>query len=275
MSTALLLAALTVTSAPGVDCPAKEEIAMRLRALGTPIDEADVHVRFSAESGKRAVEIEVPGAPIRRLEHAGGDCASLGEATIALLSVLLDARPSTPSPPPPASLSRTAFSKFRVEAAALLSSGLVASPALGVGLGLRWRPVRVASFVIGAELWPAREHAAGQGSVIVGATTLSLGACAGPNMKRISIEGCILGYAGVYALSATGFPIIHPAKRALFAGELALRVAFAITPEFGVFARGGAWLPFTPLDVTVRGENAPFATASVGPDAALGCELGF
>jgi hypothetical protein len=244
--------------------------------LGTPAAATDVHVRFSALEGRRAVEIEVPGAPIRRLEHDGADCASLGEATIALLSVLLDERP--PAPPPaeaPAPQATRTFSKFQLEAAALVSRGLVASPAMGAGLGFRWRPLRMASFVLGAEAWPARDHAAGQGSVVVGATTLSLGACGGPRMEVVSIEGCLLGYAGVYALSATGFPIIHPAKRALFAGELALRVAFAITREFGVFARAGAWLPFTPLDVTVRGESAPFATASFGPEAALGCELGF
>ena len=78
--------------------------------------------------------------------------------------------------------------------------------------------------------------------------------------------------ASGYNLAGEGFPVVRSVDRAFFAGELALRVAVTIGAGVGVFVRGGAFLPFTPLDVGVKGAEGGFAT-SFGPKGVIGFEL--
>ena len=278
MITEALLATLTVASAPGVECPDREALVDRLREAGITIrDEDDVHVRFSFESGRRAAEIVMPGATPRRIEHGGPDCSALADAAVALLTVLLDERSSgdVPPPPPPAAPAppREAHSVVRLEAGSLVSSGIVAPLAAGAASGAAWRPLSGGSIGIGAETWPARDHALREGAVSVSASTIAVVACAGPTWRALSVEGCLLGHVGLYALSADGFAVVRPAVRPLFGTEAALRASLAIAGGLGVFVRAGMWLPVTRLDVTVRGAASGFATTSLGPKGIVGLEL--
>lgn len=287
MSLSLVLAGLTVASA--ADCPDQAALELRLRAAGVTMrNEDDVRVRFSVENGRRFATIEMPASEPRRLSHDGPDCTSLADATVALLSVLLDERanapptPSardaagTPQPAPPASVTEPR-PLFRADGALLYSSGIVAPAAAGLGAGLALRPLRWFSLGLAAEIWPSRDTAVAAGDVTVGAATLALTACAGPDVGagRLRIEGCILAHGGFYSLSARGFPNIRSETRALFGGEAELRAAVPIAGGFGVFLRAGVWVPLTRLEVAVRGASSGFATTSVGPKAGLGVELNF
>lgn len=274
-----MLAALTVGSSPGVGCPEQGEIVERLRAAGVAIrEDDDVRVEFSFANGSRVAEIAVPGATPRRIEHAGPDCASLADATIALLGVLLDERASSasraPAPPPsPAPPPLEASPVFRGEAGALFSSGIVAPFAAGATIGVAWRPVRWGSLGVSVETWPERDHALREGTVTLSASTLALVACSGQTWRALTVEGCLLGHGGYYSLSASDFPVVRPTGRALFGGEAALRAALAVTKGFGVFVRAGVWLPFVRLDVTARGVDSGFTTTSLGPKGVVGLEL--
>src|SRR5688572_23041487 len=141
--TIALLAALTVFAPPDLGCPDRATIVERLHKAGIVLrDEDDVRVRFSTSPGKLTSEIEVPGSTPRKIEHDGEGCSSLGEATIALLTVLLDERisggdsrsPRPTAPPPaerPAPPPREDVGRLRGEVGLAVSSGIVAKPAFG------------------------------------------------------------------------------------------------------------------------------------------------
>jgi hypothetical protein len=277
----VLFAALTVTSASETGCPDERTIADRLRASGIVLrDEDDVRVTFSMANGQRRAEIQMPGAEPRRIEHGGADCSSLTEATVALLTVLLDERASAPrpaSPPPPspapAPRAEEPFRALRAEAGALFSTGIVADFAGGVTIGGAWWPVRWASVGLTFDIWPPRDHAVRGGTVSVGASTIALVGCIGVQKPRGSLEGCVLGHGGFYALAADGFPVVHEETRSLYGGEAAIRAAVTIAEGLGVFVRAGMWVPLTRLDVTVRGAESGFSTTSIGPKGTVGIEL--
>lgn len=274
MMSLLLLAALTIDTLPETGCPEPRGLAERLRNLGIVIREGDnVHVEFSFVNGARVAEISIPDASPRRIEHEGTDCASLTDATVALLSVLLDERASTP----PRALVHVASGKvratFRAEAGTILSSGIVASLAVGATVGIAWRPSPWISLGIAGDVWPARDHALQGGTVTVAASTAALVACAGPELRTMSLEGCLLGHGGLYSLSARGFPIVYPEHRSLFGGEAAIRTTVTLAKGVGLFARAGVWVPFSPLDVTVRGVDSGFRTTPFGPKGAIGFDL--
>ena len=301
VSLSVLLAALTVASVgahanvtlgPGsaADCPDQAALEQRLRATGVTLrNEDDVRVRFSVENGRRIATIEMPPSEPRTLTHDGPGCASLADATVALLSVLLDERASAPPappptardaarPPPPPASAAEPRTLFRADGALLTSSGIVApAAAAGVGAGLALRPLRWGSLGLDAEIWPSRDTAVAAGDVTVGAYTLALAACAEPELgtTRLTLEGCLLVHGGLYSLSARGFPTIHSETRALFGGEADLRAALPIAGGFGIFLRAGIWVPLTRLDVAVRGASSGFTTTSVGPKAGLGVEVNF
>jgi hypothetical protein len=273
---ALLLAGLTVPEvAPG--CPDAHVLSERLRALGVEVrDDDDVRVRFSLRDGRRVALIEMPPAEPRRLEHEGPDCASLADATVSLLSVLLDERAApVPPVPPVAPAPAPPRAAYRADAGVALSGGIVAPLAAGLTLGVARRLGRRFSLGLAAETWPARDEAVGAGAVSVSASTLAVAGCVGPALARLTLEGCVLAHGGFYSLSATGFPSVHRELRALFGGEADVRAALPITARFGVFARAGAWIPLTRLDVTVRGAGPGFTTTSFGPKAAFGLEANF
>lgn len=298
MSLSVLLAGLTVASVGGhasitigpgsaADCPDQAALEQRLRAAGiTMRNEDDVRVRFSVDNGRRVATIEMPASEPRRLSHEGPDCSSIADATVALLSVLLDERASAPPTPSGRDAARSPAAPtsvieprplFRADGALLYSNGIVAPAAAGLGAGLALRPVRWASLGLAAEIWPSRDSSVATGDVTVGASTLAFAACAGPKLgtTHLTLEGCILVHGGFYSLSADGFPNIHSETRALFGGEADVRAGLPIAGGFGVFLRGGVWVPLTRIEVTVRGASAGFATTSVGPKAALGVELSF
>src|SRR5688572_12888745 len=275
-----LLAALSVLGGPELGCPDRATIVERLGKAGIVLrDEDNVRVRFSSVPGKLIAEIEVPGSTPRKIEHDGEGCSSLGEATIALLTVLLDERisdrgprkepqPSTPPPPSP----REDVGRLRGEVGLAVSSGIVAKPAFGPSIGVVYRPFRWGAIGAIGEIWPQREHSVGAGKITVSATTLGLVLCGGNRFGRLSLEGCGIGHAGLYNMSGEGFPVVRSVDRALFAAELAIRVAVTLGAGIGVFMRGGGFLPFTPFDVGVRGVDGGFAT-SFGPKGVIGLEL--
>jgi hypothetical protein len=278
MNFGALLAALTVTvdEGQGLGCPTREAIVQRLSALGVTVrEEEDVRVRFSLEKEKRIAVIDMPGAVPRRVEHEGPDCSSLGDATVALLSVLLDERAPTPPGPPPRDLppgEPESRAVLRVEGGVLVSSGIVAPLAAGATAGVAWRPVRWGSIGLAAETWPGRDHIVRDGTVTVSASSLALAACI-QLWRELSVEGCALGHGGVYSLSGQGFPTVRSTDRALVGAEADVRAALSIAKGVSVFVRAGIWLPLTRLDVTVRGAESGFSTTSLGPKGALGLEL--
>lgn len=277
MPLALWLAALTVATSPDVGCPDEQAIALRLTEAGITIrPEDDVRVRFfRADADKRVAEIAMPGAAARRIDHDGPDCTSLADATIALLTVLLDERAHAAPPPPSPAPAEIPLPRFRVEAGPIVSSGIVAPFAVGAAIGVAFKPARWASVGLDVELWPEREHAAGAGTVTVNATTFALAACAGPAWGIFALEGCALGHAGTYGLSALGFSVTYPTRRALFGVEAAIRPSFALSRSTRIFARAGAWIPFTRLDIAVHGTASGYSTTALGPKAIVGLELDF
>ena len=271
------LAALTVVSTEDVGCPDDATLAAQLRATGVAVRPSDdVRVRFTREGDKRVATIEMPGATSRRIDHEGSDCSALADATVALLSVLLDELAERDGPPPPPAREREAPERWRgvnVDGGVVFSQGIVAPFAAGATVGVTFRPVHWGSVGLFVEGWPERAHPLSQGSVTVGASSLALSGCVGRRWAALTLDGCALGHGGVYILSAEGFPVIRPTQRALVGAELGVRVSFALTSSVGIFLRAGAWLPLTRFDVTARGANSGFATSSFGPKAALGLEL--
>lgn len=275
-----LLAALTVVSAEEVGCPDDATLLARLHAVGVSVRPSDdVRVRFTREGGKRVARIEVPGASSRRIDHKGPDCSTLADATVALLSVLLDelaerastpAREPEPEPEPERPEPRR---RFHVEGGVVFSRGIVAPFAAGATIGAAFRPARWASFGLVAEHWPERAHPLLQGSVTVSASSLALSACLGRLLAAFTLEACALGHGGVYVLSAERFPVILPTQRPLVGGELDLRGSVAITAAVGIFLRAGVWLPLTRFDVSAGETATGFATTSFGPKGAIGLEL--
>ncbi len=280
-----LFAALTVASAPETGCPDEAAIVARLRALGvTSTNAFDVRVRFSMNAGKRVAEIQGSAHDVRRIEHAASDCASLADATVALLSVLLDEiaestarspRAGAPAPMPPSASpdEPPARPPLRLDAGLVGSNGIVADVAAGVTVGAAWRPGRVADVGVEAELWPAREHALAGGSVSLSAWTVGAIGCAGPSWDRVALAGCLGAHGGLYSLSGAGFPVVRPADRGIFGLDVAGRLSFVVVGPVGLFARAGLWIPMTRFDVTVRGAASGFATTSIGPKVAIGLEI--
>lgn len=274
-----LIAALTVATAPGLGCPDESAIVERLRLASVVIrDDEQIRIHFSSAQGKRVAEIATPGATPRRIEHAGPDCSSLADATVALLSVLLDKGELAlreRHERAPSRVETETHPVFRGEAAAVFASGIVAPGGAGATLGVAWRPARWGTLGLSTETWPARDHAVGEGTVTTGASTLAVVGCAGPSWRTLSVEGCALLHGGLYRLSASNFAIVRPAERALFGGEAAVRIVLPLTHGLGIFARAGLWLPLTRLDVTVRGASSGsgFSTSSIGPKGAVGLEL--
>lgn len=283
MHAAALFAALTVTSPEPTGCPDGATIVRRLHDAGIDLHpEDDVRVRFSKTGRVRAAEIEVPGATSRHVEDENADCASLGEATIALLTVLLDEREragrvaaeAKPSPPPsPPMPVEEPIRRFRIEAGVLGSNGIVAPFAAGIAIGAAYRVWRWGSIGLVAEGHPSREHALGPGVVNVAAASGALVGCAGRSTITHSLEGCLFAHVGAHALSAEGFPVVESTTRLLAGGEVSVRAAWFFVPSVGVFLRAGAWLPLTRLDVGVRGADPAFSTTSIGPKGVLGIEL--
>jgi hypothetical protein len=274
-----VLAALTVVSTPELECPDRAAVLRRLDAVGVVVrDEDEIAVHFSSDATKMVAEIRLPDAAPRRIEHEGHDCASLGDATIALLSVLLDERTSAPkSPPPPPSKSerrdeRSPPLRVRIDGGVIAANGIVAPLGAGATLGAGWLAAPWASLGVSGDLWPGREHAIREGMVTVNAWTLALTGCAGPRGRHLALEGCALGHVGRYELGARNFPVVRPATRALFGVEAALRVGVHITDALAIFARAGLWIPFTRLDVTVRGADSAFSTSNLAAKGALGIE---
>jgi hypothetical protein len=275
----VLLAGLTVTSPPELGCADRPVIVERLRASGVTTEErTDVRVRFFAEGNKRVAEIGAGSAATRRIEHQGNDCALLTDATVALLSVLLDeiesargeaAAPQAASPPPTEPL----LPSLRLEAGSVGSKGIVADVAVGITAGLAWRPARWVSLGLSGEIWPARDSSVREGSVSVSAWMLGLALCAGHRWPAIALEGCASPYGGRYALSAEGFPVVRSENRGVFGAELAGRIAIPIAGSLALFLRAGVWVPVTRLEMTVRGADTGFATTSAGPKAATGLEI--
>jgi len=138
-------------------------------ATQTPFKEL-TSVRQTAWShdGKRLAIIEMPGTAPRRIVQEGTDCASLAEATVAVLSVFLDEHTAVPSLPAPRSARANAPAPdFRAEAGVLFSSGIVAPLAAGATVGVAWRPVRWGSVGVSGEAWPARDQPLKDGTVTI------------------------------------------------------------------------------------------------------------
>jgi len=272
------LLALTVTSPPDLGCADRAALVERLRAIGvTTAEEADVRVRFSAEGDTLAAEVSAGSAAPRRIEHRGSDCVSLTDATVALLSVLLDeievARRDGPAPAPAPASPQSSAPTLRFEAGGAVSNGIVADAGIGIAAGAAWRPAPFASVGLGGELWPSRDHAVREGRVSVSAWTLGLSFCAGHAWTAITIEGCAIAHGGLYALGSDGFPVVRSLDRGILGAELAARIAVPIAGPLALFLRGGVWVPVTRLDVTVRGAETGFSTTSAGPKTVIGLEI--
>lgn len=279
MHAAALFAALTVTSPEAAGCPDGPAIVRRLHDAGIDLrPEDDVRVRFSKNGRVRAAEIEVPGATSRRVEDENEDCVSLGEATVALLTVLLDERASRPrvepkpsavAPPPTEESTRP----WRIEAGVVGSNGIVAPFAAGIAIGASYRVWRWGSIGLVVEGHPSREHALAPGVVSVAAASGALVGCGGLASIAYSLEGCLFAHVGAHALSAEGFPVVESTTRLLAGGEAAVRAAWFFLPSVGIFLRAGVWVPLTRLDVGVRGADPAFSTTSIGPKGVLGIEV--
>lgn len=266
-----VLGSLTVVAADG--CPNEGAIVEKLGAQGATVPPATpIEVRLRREGEVWVATVLTADAAPRRIEDRSHDCSTLADATVALLTILLDehARPA-PAPPPPAE--EGPHSRGHVEAYLATSHGIVASFAAGVGAGVHSPSVGPMTFGLGFELWPAREHPVADGRVSLSAWTLALGACANRRVGRFGFAMCALGHAGLYALSAEGYPVIRDESRLLAGFEGAGRIAFDLGAGLGLFARGGVWAPFTPLDVTVAGAESGYETTRFGPKGALGLEL--
>jgi hypothetical protein len=278
MHAAALFAALTVTSPEAVGCPDSTVIVRRLGDAGVQLrPDDDVRVRFSMNGRTRVAEIDVPGATSRRIEDDKQDCASLGEATIALLTVLLDelatrphVEPKREPPPPPA---EEPPRPLRIEAGVIASNGIVAPIAAGIAIGASFRAWRWGSIGLVLEGHPPRDHARGPGVVRVAAASGALVGCGGVASLVYSLEGCLFAHLGIAALSAEGFPVVESTERFIAGGEAAIRAAYFFVPALGVFLRAGVWVPLTRLDVAVRGADPAFSTTSIGPKGVLGMEL--
>lgn len=278
-----LFAALTVVHGATADgCPDAVALGERLRALGIAVSAADdVRVSFAqTRDGHRLAEVTVPGGDPRQLAHDGNDCSALAEATVSVLSVLLDERHHEAVPPSRSTPHREDVpdkrdppSSVRLEAGTLVATGIVADLAVGTALAIAWRPVSWIALGVSGELWPQREHRVGSGWIGLAAGSGALVFCGGPTIGLARFEGCLLGHGGIYDLSAAGFAVVRSDTRALFGVEGAFRGSIALTKAFGVFLRTGLWLPFTKLDVAVRGADGSFPTTAFGPKVGVGVEL--
>lgn len=266
----LVLGALTVLSRDG--CPSEAVVNERLAAQSVMVPpEMRLDVRFGREGDAWVATIHTADAAPRRLEHRGEDCSSLADATVALLTVLLDEHTHPPPPPPPAA--DAPIDRLRSEVYFATSHGIVAPFAVGVGGGVALRFGSNASIGLVLEGWPTRDHSVGAGRVRVSAGTLAIAACVEHRLGRVTFAGCGLPHLGVYALSAEDYPVVRDALRPLVAVEANGRVSLGLGRGVGLFLRGGMWLPFTLLDVTVAGSDAGFRTTTFGPKGAIGIEL--
>lgn len=266
----LVLGALTVLARDG--CPAEALMNERLAAQGvTAPPDMRLDVTLGREGDVWVATIHTADAAPRRLEHRGDDCGSLADATVALLTVLLDeqVRPAPPPPPPAAA----PIDRLRSEVYLATSHGIVAPFAAGVGGGVALRFGARASIGLVLEGWPTRDHPVAGGRVSVSAGTLGVAACAEHRVAPVTFAACALPHLGIYALSAEDYPVVRDAYRPLVAMEANGRVSLGLGRGVGLFVRGGAWLPFTRLDVTVAGSDAGFRTTTFGPKGAIGVEL--
>ena len=243
-------------------------------------------MRFFVENGQRVATIEMPPAEPRRIGSRRPDCVSLADATVALLSVLLDERAKRPhrrrlatlAPPPPhprhpSSPHPSSAPTPRV----LYSSGIVAPDAAGSPPASRSGPLAGAPPSARRRDLAVTRFSLAAGDVTVGASTLALSACAGPRSpKRHHPRGLPSRPRRLLQpLRSAAFPTFTPRRARSSAARPTSAPRCPIAGGFGRILRGGVWVPLTRLDVTVRGASSGFATTSVGPKAGLGVEMNF
>ncbi len=137
-----------------------------------------------------------------------------------------------------------------------------------------WKPDRFFSLGGFLELWPTRDHVVNEGTVHVGAWAFGVASCLEAlSVRAFSMGACVRAAALLYMLSAEGFVNSETSTKATFAmgGDVRLRVA--VRGPFGLFALGGFSVPFSHLEVAVRGATTGFDAASVAPIAGLGVEV--
>ncbi len=185
----------------------------------------------------------------------------------------------TVSEPAPSAQSSIRIKGAKLEVApwvaAMASSGLVASTALGLEVGLD----------LGATHWltvlrvrgiPSTESARkGAISVRLSSTSLALGGCAQLPLGALRLAGCASVSAGVLHASSRGARRDGSASPELFALTPSLLARYRVAPHCALRLELGAQVPLSRPELVVEGEGVLYRASRVVPELGAGIELAF
>ena len=142
--------AFDLTRGPGAEwCPDRDtlaaQVARRLSQTGSsarvPVaDQVSIVIKRTRDGHVATVSALGLEGGIRNLVDTSEDCAGLAEALVLTLSMIADGRPLPPPrvlevPPPP-----RRERPWELGASAVVSTGILGTPSLGMGLDVVWHP---------------------------------------------------------------------------------------------------------------------------------------
>jgi hypothetical protein len=230
--------------------------------------------------------------PLRELESAAADCASLSNAVVLAVALAVDPaaafsdaavkaplppRPvEAPKAPPaaPASTGSEASPVARADLAIEGQVGLLPQASLGVGLGVAATLTRSFDLGLRARAFPEVE-VSGDPSYAVGLTSLTLELCGlARSANAVELRACAGPSLGVLHASVLEGDRAQPGQRASLSAELGLDAAFALTNTLAFVLGVRAMVPVTRYRFTLEPSNdALFAQPAVGGIAQIGLEL--
>ncbi|HMA94721.1 MAG TPA: hypothetical protein VKP30_18655 [Polyangiaceae bacterium] len=167
-----------------------------------------------------------------------------------------------------------------VFADAVLASGVLPRPALGIELGTRIAFERMQrwSLRVGGLFLPQQQDTSAQGDFSYGLTALELGLCFNTHARRITGFGCASpGFGAVHAVVNAPAPF-EPGDRLWFAVRIEAGVAIQVAGPVWLEARGFDWIAPLRWQFRVKTEQGPrpvFRQNGFMPGAALGLALKF
>jgi hypothetical protein len=230
--------------------------------------------------------------PLRELESAAADCASLSNAVVLAVALAVDpaaafsdAAVKAPLPPqpveapkaPPAAPATTgpeASLAVRADLALEGQVGLLPQASLGVGLGVAAALTRRFELGLRARAFPEVE-VSGDPAYAVGLTALTLELCGLTRPANpVELRACAGPSLGLLHAAVLVGDRTQPGQRALLAAELGLDVAFPLTRSLAFVLGTRAVVPVTRYRFTLEGSNdALFAQSAVAGIGQIGLEL--
>ena len=240
-------------------------------AVSVDPEEASASVAMTS----RSIAPPLPSAPAPAPPSPARALPALAEGALPRPTLSGAAPLPEPSPEHLPAATSLHVPPFAIAVDARASLGVLASPALGIDVGLAWTPSHARLELEG--LWFPSAEVTGAGAA--GAFALGAGELAGcwmPLDGAIALGPCLAVEAGALRAHATGAGITStPATSAWVAGEAGALIVWRPLPHFGLSAGLDLEVPFVRENFTVSSRGTVHHASPVGAEGTLGAEAHF